>query len=519
MLDFKNLFEKYPLIYILPALGGVSLTFSFAPFGLSFLAWFSFIPFFYSLQDGKRPFLKGYIMGIAFFSTLLYWVSFSDVENAIVPQVVLGSFLLIIYLSIFFGLSGVLYNRFNRPGWIFLFPIVFAGLEFLRSLSSVWSFPWGSIGFSQSNLIHLIQFASIGGVPLVSAWVLFLNIFLYLFFKRLREKRKEKFIYLYSFFSFIIIPFVYSEVVIRKGVSAEYKTIGVIQPNVPTKDKRTNDFERLLKIKTVVEDCPAADLYVLPETASPIPLSHDIKTENFFKDIAKEKNSSIITGMLDYQREEEKVVYFNAAGIVDSSGIIGIYRKIYLLPFVERLPFDDIIPALKKVNLGQGHYTAGSEFSVFETGNLKFSVYICYEAIFSQLIREFVTSGAEILINITEDGWFGRTNGPFQHAQMAAFQSIVFRRAVVRSANTGISFISDPYGKIVYKTRLYETACIVDRVPLIREKTVYTKIGNTFGWVFFCFVLLLFAVEPLKNKKSNIKMENDKSKFKNEIKK
>jgi apolipoprotein N-acyltransferase len=492
MYHFKNRFEKYPFIYILLVLGGISLTFSFAPFYLSFLAWVSFIPLFHSLKDGRRPFFKGFVMGLAFFSSLLYWVAFSKVDNADVPLVILGTVVLIIYLSVFFGLSGIFYNKLNRLGYPYLFPFTFTGLEFLRSLSSVWGFNWGSVGFSQSNLIHLIQFASIGGFPLVTLWVLFLNVFLYLFFKNLRAKKKEKMIYLYSFISLIIIPLAYSEVVMRKGFpNVEYKTIGVIQPNILPEDKRTNDFERLLKIEKVIQESPDADLYVLPETASPYPLSYSEKTEMFFRNIAKKKNAPIVIGMLDYERNKGEIVYYNAASVVDSSGIRGIYRKIFLLPFVERLPFDDVVPKLKEIDLGQGQYTPGEDFSVFKIGTLKFSVYICYEAVFPQLIREFVAHGAEVLINITEDGWFGRTSGPYQHAQMAVFQSVIFRRAVVRSANTGISFISTPFGKITDKTQIYNTDCIVGKVPLLEVKTVYAKIGNTFGWIFLCFTLFM----------------------------
>ncbi len=505
MFKFYYWFKKIPGIYALPVLGGFCLTLSFAPFNLSILAWFAFIPLFYSLRDGKYPFLKGFIMGFAFLSTLLYWVAFSDVvEGTIVPLVVLGSFLLVLYLSLFFGFSGILYDKLNKRGHVYLFPIVFAGFEFLRSLSSVWGFTWGSIGFSQSNLIHLIQFASIGGLPLVTLWVLFLNILLYLFFKSLNEKKNDKTIYLISFLSLLIIPFVYSEIILHKGTSsAEYKTIGVIQPNVLPSDKRKRGLDRLIKIKNIIEKCPEADLYVLSETASPFPISYNYTAESFFRNIAKQKNTTIITGTIDYEQQEGKVKYFNTASIVDSSGIRGIYKKIFLVPFVERLPFDDVRPNLKKINLGQGNFTPGSEFTVFEINGMKFSVYICYEAIFSQLIREFVKGGAKMLVNITEDGWFGKTSGPYQHAQMAAFQAIIFRRAVVRSANTGVSFISDPYGRIIKKTRIFIEDCIVCEVPLLEGKTVYARIGNTFGWTFLLFILLFIVSEPLirKNKK------------------
>jgi apolipoprotein N-acyltransferase len=505
MLAFLNRFNKSFIDYALLVLGGFCLTLSFAPFNISLLAWFSFIPLFYSLRDGKYPYLKGFIMGFSFFSTLLYWVPFSNVvEGTIVPLVVLGSFLLVVYLSSFFGFSGILYNKLNKMGYAYLFPIAFAGLEFLRSLSSVWGFTWGSVGFSQSNLIHLIQFASIGGLPLVTFWVLFLNIIIYLFFENFRTKGKERIIYLISFLSLLIIPLVYSQIVLRRGISTvKYKIVGVVQPNILPSDKRKGDFERLLRMKTIIEESPKADLYILPETASPFSLAQNNGTELFFRDLAKEKSTLIITGMVDYERKEGEFSYYNTAAVVDSSGIVGIYRKVFLLPFVERLPFDDVIPKLREVNLGQGQYTPGSEFTVFDIDSLDFSVYICYEAIFPQLLRNFVENGARFLVNITEDGWFGRTNGPYQHAQMAAFQSIIFRRAVVRSANTGVSFISDPYGRILKKTQIFTENCIVCEVPLLECKTIYARIGNIFGWTFLFFILILIVAEFVirKNKK------------------
>jgi apolipoprotein N-acyltransferase len=485
--------KRFPVNYILLLLGGFSLTLSFAPFNLSLLAWFSFLPFFVALRDGKRPFLKGFIMGFVFFASLLYWVPFSNVvEGTVVPLVVLGSFILVVYLSLFFGFSGVLYAKLQKTGYEYLFPIVFAGLEFLRSLSSVWGFTWGSIGFSQSNLINMIQFASIGGLPVVTLWVLSINTLLYLFLANLRSKKKRNILYLYSLFAILVIPFAHSQIILNRELSScEYKTIGIIQPNILPSDKRKRGFDRLVKIRRIIERCPEADLYVLSETASPFPLSYNYEAENFFSELARQKNAPIITGTIDYKRQGGKITYFNSASIVDSTGIRGIYRKIFLVPFVERLPFDDVLPRLKEIDLGQGSFTPGSEFTVFDINDMNFAVYICYEAIFPQLIKEFVGGGAELLVNITEDGWFGRTSGPYQHAQMAAFQSIVFRRALVRSANTGVSLMCDPYGRILYKTQIFKEDFIICEVPLFDGKTIYSKIGNAFGWIFLAFVLLL----------------------------
>lgn len=501
MFTLRNRFKGLPpfVDFILPIIGGISLTFSFAPFELSILAWFSFIPLFYSLENGRFPFFKSFIMGLAFFSTLLYWVPLAEVEGAVLPQVILGFFLLMIYLSSFFGFSGILYNKLERLGFVCLFPFVFTGLEFLRSLSSVWGFPWGSVGFSQTNLIHLNQFASIGGLPLVTLWVLFLNVLVYLFLKSLGKKNKKKMVYVYFFVALLVLPLMYSEIVLHRDISKiERKSVGVIQPNVLPEDKRKKSFKRLSKIKELFKKCSSADLYVLPETASPFPLSHNRNARKFFRGLAKEKRVPIITGMHDYERKEGQVVHYNAAAVVDSTGIKGVYRKIFLLPFVERLPFDDVIPELKKVDLGQGHLTPGSNYPVFAIGSLKFSVFICYEAVFPQLVRNFANKGANLLVNITEDGWFGSTTGPYQHAQMAVFQSILFRKALVRSANTGVSVITTPYGQIKKRTEIYREGCIVDEVSLLEGKTIYAKIGNVFGWVFlFLVFFLLFYREEV----------------------
>jgi len=486
--------------FLLPALGGCILTLAFAPYKLSLLAWIAFIPLFYSLRDGRYPFWKAFLMGLAFFATLLYWIPFSNVEKSVLPQMITGYLLLLFYLSCYFGLSGLFYNKLRKLSHIEMFPFVFTGLEFIRSLSSNLGFPWGSVGYSQGNLIHFVQIASLGGLPLVTFWVLSMNTILYLFIENWIIKRKSRRLYLYLTLGFIIFPFLYSEIVLYRGYKSEGNlTATIIQPNILPTEKRWRSNNRLEKIREIVKSLPESDIYILPETASPYSLANSEKTKRFFQDLAKEKDGLIITGMPDFEVKDVKILYYNAAVLVDSEKIVGIYRKMFLVPFVERLPFDDIIPGFAKINLGQGHFSPGSNYSVFDAGENKISVFICYEAIFPQIIRKFVLGGTHLLVNITEDGWFGKTSAPYQHAQMAAFQSIAYRRTLLRSANTGVSLIISPFGRIILKSKIYRECSLTAKIPLVKGKTVYAKIGDTFGWLFLLFVLGLIFYRRTPN--------------------
>ncbi len=425
-------------------------------------------------------------MGITFFATLLSWIPFSHVESSVIPQMVIGYFLLLLYLSCYFGFSGFLYNKLRRQNRIYLFPFIFSGVEFFRSLSSVFGFPWGSLGYSQGNLIYLVQFASLGGVPLVTFWVVLINILLYLLIDAYIINNKPVKVYLYLLIGVIIFPFLYSGVIILRG----YRSFGeitatVLQPNVLPEEKRfVNREMREGRIEKMIRDAPVSDIYILPETASPYSLTYSEGASRFFSSLANSKNSYIIAGMQDFRIKNKEVCHYNAAALIDSTGVIDIYRKMFLVPFVERFPYDDVIPLFKKIKLGQGHFSPGQLFSVFDVGWGKFSVVICYEAIFPQLIRNFVLKDVDFLVNITEDGWFGRTQAPYQHAQMAVFRSIEYRRPLLRSANTGVSLIADPFGRIIKKTTIYRKSYITAAIPLVKRLTVYARIGDLFGWLF-----------------------------------
>jgi apolipoprotein N-acyltransferase len=188
-------------------------------------------------------------------------------------------------------------------------------------------------------------------------------------------------------------------------------------------------------------------------------------------------------------------VYFNSAGlIVPRWGLVEKYDKIHLVPFGERFPFDDVFPFLKKVDFGEADFEPGGAYTVFTLGaepgtpvrpevrGATFSVLICFESIFPELIRSFKESGAQFLVNITNDEWFGRTAAPYQHAEMAVFRAVETRSSIARCANTGVSMLIDPWGRITLQSGLFTREALVGSITIVPAKTFFTKHGFLLLW-------------------------------------
>ncbi len=158
------------------------------------------------------------------------------------------------------------------------------------------------------------------------------------------------------------------------------------------------------------------------------------------------------------------------------------YSKIKLVPFGEAIPFETVIPFLKKVDFGEADFWPGSERVIFEHANGDFSALICYESIFPRLARQFVVGGAELLVNVTNDVWYGRTSMPFQHASMAVMRAIENRRSLARSANSGVSMMVDPHGRVLSRLGIFEEGFLVENLPVVSSRTFYSTYGDVFPW-------------------------------------
>ena len=501
----------------LALLTGLLLPLTFAPLPFGFLAHLSLLPLFFGLyrKEAKTSFRWGFASGIFFYLGLLYWINFLKVEGITLYLLPLGVLLLILYLSLYMGvfclILSLLQKRFGDFAYL-LAPPLWTSLEFLRSLTYL-GFPWGTLAYTQTSFIPFIQFADTTGVPGVTFWVVSVNTALFYLIRnsawgirmgivRNRHSALRTWIILLLLF---ILPLLYGFWVLRRIPETPKILVAVAQLNVPPEIKLLQSIEdRFDILHEVTLQVPkgGAQLMVWPETSVPGFPRYNEKIRQELGNLLKESDIPILMGTTDYIQGE---VYNSAMLVVPEEGITQTYEKILLVPFGERFPFDDIIPALRKLELGQGHYSIGKEKTVFqlrstkhETGSTeilspRFSTLICFESVFPWLVRSFVHEGAEFLVNITDDSWFGKTSGPFQHAQMTIFRSIENRRALVRCANTGVSMVVDPYGRVLKKTKIFTRKLLLERLPLRRDLTLYTRFGDLFAWLCVGVSLLGFS--------------------------
>jgi apolipoprotein N-acyltransferase len=223
------------------------------------------------------------------------------------------------------------------------------------------------------------------------------------------------------------------------------------------------------------------DLIVWPETASPTALRRDVELQRLLSGMSAEMRVPLLVGSIDV-RDGAPARFTNTAFLVDGRGIAGRYDKIHLVPFGEYVPLAGVIGFVR----GWAEFIAdlepGSRAVVFPGPPAPFGVVICYEGIFPDLFRKFVNNGALMMVNMTNDGWFGRTSGPGQHLAMYPFRAIEHRVAVVRAANTGVSAFVAPTGQVVRRLGLFQRGTIGDQVPLRQGRTLFTRVGDWMAW-------------------------------------
>lgn len=488
---------------------------AFPPANVFALAFVALVPLLFTLDrvesrgfwDAFRP---GFLAGLSFFTLLVYWIVFlasTEVDNPLMMSGPLA--LLVVHQSCFWGLfswSAVHVTRRTRLPGAVVVPVLWTAFEYLRSLG-VLGFTWGALGYAGTSAPEWVQFASYTSVFGVTFWIVLINcLVLALVAPRRRRSLGAALALVFGLVLGLVLPPLHGARVVRAGTGGASIRVAVLQPNVPGKKKWDSQFKDLSfdELEDLTREAAAAepDLIVWPETAAPSYLLRDPVYLARVERAASEAGAPILTGCPDLAYavgEEGPMRPTNSVLMILGDGSPPAkYDKIHLVPFGEMIPFETVFPPLRRVDLGEADFRPGSERVVFDAPGARTSVLVCFEAIFPRLVREFVDGGAELLVNVTNDVWYGRTSMPFQHASMAVMRSIENRRSLARSANSGVSLLADPHGRVVASTRIFERGYVVSELPVVAEKTFYTRHGDVFSWAVSILAVLMIATPRSK---------------------
>jgi len=479
---------------------GILFAFSFPPFKTGFLAYGALIPFFLLLEDihGFKAFRWGYLTGLFIDIATLFWIGWVTIPGLVGALLILPLYIgLYAYLHTFF-------KKYLKLKAFIIIPFLWTAIEYIQSLGET-AFPWNYLGYTQTYYLSLIQFAEYTSVYGVSFWIVMLNVLIYVLWRKWANLSLRPVLLILLFFLFVI-PFVHGQFVLKYKWDNEKKIkVALLQGNIDPFEKWENDFyEKNFNIyenlsRQAIKANP--DLIVWPETATPFYIRYEHSYLERIRQQIDSTNTALLTGSVDFEYQDDgDYLYYNSAlGFEPNFHYIQRYAKMILVPFSERVPYKNYFPfnilknLLFDLKLGIGDYSKGQDYNIFsfKTKSLyekkiygftyKFAVPICYESIFPNHIRNLTQKGANILIIITNDAWFGKTSAPYQHTQIAVFRAIENRIAIARCANTGISCFIDKVGHVQQSTPIFKEAMITGDVPLRNTETFYMKYGNIFA--------------------------------------
>lgn len=500
---------------LLPGLAtGLLITASFPRTGAFWLAWVALVPLLSALRDLSpgRSFAAGFIAGWVHFLTLGYWLIPTLMTYGGVPLVPSLLFYLGLgaCLAVYFGLFGLSMSwlRAGLPADMIAAPFIWVGLEFLRTrLFS--GLPWGVLGYSQFERHCLIQVADVTGVYGVSFVIVLVNaavtvLVLWLAKGRWRNAPVQN----RAPAILVLCGILVMGTTVGYGrwrlksidtalADAPERTVAVIQGNIDQGQKWDNAFrmsvveKHLAMARTAAEANP--DLIVMPETAMPFYFFYEKGLTQMVLQAARETGAFLLVGAPAFETIPGGILSYNSAFLINPGGeVLDRYDKTHLVPFGEYVPFGKYLPFIDKLVAGVGDFTPGTMGRVLSMNECRLGVQICYEIIFPAICRKMVENGADIIINITNDAWYGRTSSPYQHFSMTVLRAVENRRSLIRAANTGISGFIDPAGRIRASTDLYVDDTPVYHVPVLKGKTVYARTGDLFAKS--CVILLLFVL-------------------------
>ena len=447
----------------------------------------------------KRAVFHCYLYSFALSIGQYYWLIFDKVEglwHLIILGLLLGSAVMAL---IFLGaalLFRLIYRNFPKL-YIVLFPAVWVLIDYIRTLGDL-GFPWSFLGYALTPVLPLSQLASVTGVWGLTYLTLLGNMLLWELISSCHKNRLtvRKWLYAGAFVLFLIAVSIWGIIRMNKTPVTSAVKVSVLQGNLDQFNWGNSSLDTAFAVlgsqmQEVSKEKP--DLVVSSESSILSFVARRSDHSQMLRDIVNSAGVPLVFGSLHWDNGPagspyEYLVYNTAFLAQPGQKEFQFYHKIKLVPFSEAIPFEVQFPILSRVNLGEADFQRGKEHTIFNVGStIKAAPLICYEAIFPEFVQQFAKKGANLLVMITNDGWFGKSTGPYHHAEMARMRAIECGIPIARSANSGISMFVDAYGRIGARTGLYERTMITQEIYPVNLETIYTKWG---AWlVKLCFLI------------------------------
>ncbi|MGA8526195.1 MAG: apolipoprotein N-acyltransferase [Candidatus Sulfotelmatobacter sp.] len=494
--------------------------------GLYILSWVAFAPLIAALLRARpagvleingsvdlqaakpgQAFLLAYVSGILWYAGTCYWIYNTMHEHGglSVPFALLALFLFCLYLGLYHGLFGLLLSWSVGPSGdyrraLIAAPFLWVAVELARF--DVTGFPWNLLGTAQVDNISLSRITTWTGVYGVSFEIMLVNVAVAAAFLVLRKKR-----------STLLVAALAAAAVLQAGRLVDAPAIPadraalLVQESIPVDETWTRDtFERTLRELTdlsvkdfrvkgdasTVSDASNSkpggiDLIVWPESPAPFFTSDPLFREPVSQ-MARETHSWVVTGAIGTapaaQSARPASQVFNSAALISPAGDwTSRYDKVHLVPFGEYLPFPKLFAFAGGLTKEVGEFEAGTSRTPLDAGGTKLGVFICYESVFPGEVRQFADQGAQVLVNISNDGWYGDSGAYAQHLNQTRMRAIENDRWILSATDTGVTASIDPYGRTVARLPRKERAALVAPYALTSVTTFYTRHGDWFAWL------------------------------------
>ena len=511
----KKVYIKSIILILLGCFSSLSLP----PFNYILINFLTFSLFYILLiktfeinKNKKLFFLYGWLFGLGYFISNLYWISisltFDESFKFLIPLTIV---LVPAFLALFYGLASFLFlilKPKKNLSSFFLFSLIFGTIEFIRG-TILTGFPWNLIAYSFSNQIEILQITSIIGTYSFNLFCI--SLFASTSFLVLRDSKKEIIVCILFFLITLSFYFFGSQRLEKfNNIEADnlnYK-LRVISSNVSI-DRFYKDIDPISVINDLIKiSSPQINektFFIWPEGILPDISKDQLKEYKFLFENEFNENHILSIGINDIKKKGQIVKYFNSFTIYDHNlEILNSYNKVNLVPFGEFLPFEKMLSliGLKTITNNYQSYSRGEKRNIIEVNKIDFSArllpLICYEIIYTGNI--FNNRDFDFIVNISEDGWFGQSIGPHQHFVHSIYRAIESGKYVLRSANNGIAAIVNPLGVIEGQVDLNQSG-YVDLIKTRKiEPTIFSKYGNKiFVLIILVYISMIFSFNKNKD--------------------